>query len=181
MRIQDVMSTPAVLCGRNDSLNDAARLMWEHDCGVIPVVKEDGRIAGIVTDRDICMAAYTKGKPLGSIPVAEAMAPRVFSCRVDDTLESVAQVMSDNQVHRLPVLDPEDRPVGLASFTDLVRYASTMAHGDGVERDILRGLAAVSRPRTEQSRPSFDLPAPRLAAAPSPATSRERRQARGSR
>ena len=151
MRIQDIMSRPVIVCGRNDTLNAAARLMWEHDCGVVPVVDDDGRIAGIVTDRDICMAAYTQGRILGEIPVAVAMSGRVLSCRADDSLESAERVMSDNQVRRLPVLDKEDRPVGLVSYSDVVRHASTMAHGDGVDFEVIRGLAAITRPRQAQA------------------------------
>lgn len=151
MRIQEIMSRPAVMCGREDTLNAAARLMWEHDCGVVPVVDDVGRIAGIVTDRDICMAAYTQGRTLGEIPVALAMSRTVLSCRADDSLESAERVMSDNQVRRLPVLDKDDRPVGIVSFSDVVRYASTMAHGDGVDFEVIRGLAAIARPRQAQA------------------------------
>ena len=154
MRIQDIMSRPAVLCGRNDNLNEAARRMWEHDCGVCPVVDDEGRIAGIVTDRDICMAAYTQGRALRDIPVTVAMARTVFSCRADDSLDSAEAVMSDNQVRRLPVLDRDDRPVGIVSFSDIVRHASTMRRGDVVRDEVLRGLAALLRPREPGDRPA---------------------------
>lgn len=148
MRIQNIMSKPVVVCGQSETLNEAARLMWDHDCGVVPVVGDDGRIAGIVTDRDICMAAYTKGRTLGSIPITEAMSRKVLSCRADDSLESAGRVMTDNQVRRLPVLDGEDRPVGMVSFGDVVRYASTMVRGVGIEDDVIKGFAAISQPRT---------------------------------
>ena len=164
MRIQEIMSQPVVVCGQDDSLYEAARLMREHDCGVLPVVKADGRIAGIVTDRDICMAAYLKGKPLGAIPVAEAMARTVFSCRAGDPLESAELIMSDNQVRRLPVLDLDDRPVGLVSYSDVVRHASTMAREDGIDHEVIRGLAAISRRRGA----SPAAAAPPLAMRPAP-------------
>lgn len=170
MRIREIMSKPVVVCGQNDTLNDAARLMWENDCGVIPVVKDDGRIAGIVTDRDICMGAWMKGKPLSAIPVAEVMARTVFSCRADDPLESAGIIMGDNQVRRLPVLDLDDRPIGLVSSSDVVCYASTMAHGDGIEHEVIRGLAAISRPR----RGSHAAAAPPLATRPAPVPERTR-------
>jgi CBS domain-containing protein len=57
MRIRDLMTKPAVTCSQDDSLNTAARLMWEHDCGTVPVLGDDGKVVGILTDRDICMAA----------------------------------------------------------------------------------------------------------------------------
>jgi CBS domain-containing protein len=152
MRIQEIMSRPVVVCPLSDTLNGAARLMWEHDCGVVPVVKEDGRIAGILTDRDVCMAAYTQGKALFDIPVAEAMARRVFSCREDDSLETAALIMTDNQVRRLPVLDGQDRPVGLVSFSDIVRV-----HGS--DQEVLRELAVITQPRLVPDRPAANPPA----------------------
>jgi CBS-domain-containing membrane protein len=166
MRIQDIMSKPAVFCGQNETLNTAARLMWDHDCGVIPVVKEDGRIAGIVTDRDICMAAYTKGKTLEAIPLREVMSTKVFSCRVGDSLESAERVMSDNQVRRLPVVDVEDRPVGVVSLSDVVRYVSTMVHGRGLEEDVIQGFAAITQPRMAREVLATTAPAARAAPAP---------------
>ena len=64
--------------------------MWDHDCGCAPVVDGHGRLAGIITDRDICMAAYTQGMPLEAIPVERAMSARVVSCMRGDDLEDRA-------------------------------------------------------------------------------------------
>ena len=164
MRIRDIMSRPAVVCRRSETLSAAARLMWEHDCGVVPVVDDDGRIAGILTDRDICMGAYTHGKSLNEIPVTEAMSTNVFSCRAGDFLEPTIRTMAESQVRRLPVLDADDRPVGVVSFSDLVRHASTVVHGEGIDYDVIKGFAAITRsPR--------QVPAP---AAPTPATTAAR-------
>ena len=177
MRIQDIMSKPAVVCGETESLNTVARHMWDHDCGVIPIVTEDGRIAGIVTDRDVGMAAYTRGKTLAEIPVAQTMARNVFSCRADDSLESAARVMTDNQVRRLPVLDADDRPIGIVSFSDIVRYASTMAHGDGIDQEVVKGLAEITQPRLSPGRPAAHPPAAKQPMA-SPAIPRDHGQQR---
>jgi CBS domain-containing protein len=153
MRIRDIMSKPAVLCGRNETLYGAARLMSEHSCGAIPVVEDDGRIAGILTDRDICMAAYARGKALADIPVLEAMSPKVVSCHADDFLESTVWLMADSRVRRLPVVDENNRPIGVVSFSDLVRHASTLVHGEGIEYDVIKGFAALSRARQETPAP----------------------------
>jgi CBS domain-containing protein len=79
MQIEDAMSHPPVTCPASSTLDQAARLMWEFDCGIIPIVNTDGRLAGVVTDRDICMAAYTQGRPLASIPITTAMARGVVA------------------------------------------------------------------------------------------------------
>ena len=110
VNIQDIMSKPAVTCGPHDTLNTAAQLMWDHDCGAVPVVDDAGSLVGIVTDRDICMAAYTNGSALHAIPVSTAMAQVVFSCQLSDSLEAAEQVMSSNQIRRVPVVDGDNRP-----------------------------------------------------------------------
>jgi CBS domain-containing protein len=100
--------------------------MWEHDCGVVPVVGEGNgtaRLVGMLTDRDICMAAYTQGATLRDIPAARAMARQVFSCRPTDSLAVALRIMRTNQVHRLPVVDADDRVVGILSLADVAREA----------------------------------------------------------
>jgi len=64
MNASDVMTKTVRSCSAGDSLQRAAQLMWEGDCGSVPVVDSDNRVVGILTDRDIAMAAYTQGRPL---------------------------------------------------------------------------------------------------------------------
>jgi CBS domain-containing protein len=170
MRIRDIMSKPVITCSPIDSLDQAARLMWEFDCGAVPVVDTDGTVAGIVTDRDACMAAYTQGKSLKDIAVSEAMARQVFCCRPDDALEAVERLMESKQIRRLPVVDAEKRPVGLVTLGDIARC--TRHHDDGDEGEVVRILSAISRPRRRELRTAPVAP-PRKAAvrrvAPEPA------------
>jgi CBS domain-containing protein len=147
MQIKDAMTQPVVTCSMTSTLEDAARLMWECDCGIIPVVGDDGRLSGVVTDRDICMAAYTQGKPLRAIPVTTAMARQVVASHVGDGVEQVEALMRETQVRRVPVLDNEGRPVGIVSLNDLARLAAR-ARRSGVDRELVQTLAAVCRPRT---------------------------------
>jgi CBS domain-containing protein len=145
MKIKDLMNHPAVTCPVSGTLDHAARLMWEFDCGVVPVVDGDGRIAGIVTDRDICMAAYTQGRPLGDVPVTTAMARKVVAAHADDAIETVEQLMRDYQIRRLPVIDDDHRPVGIVSLNDLARLA-VRVHRSAVDRELVQTLAAVCQP-----------------------------------
>lgn len=132
MKAQQWMNRNVRTCRPESSMNDAARLMWEGDCGILPVVGEDGRVLGTITDRDMCMSAYLSGKALRELRVAEAMAHEVFSCRPEDTLEDVIRVMADHQVRRLPVLDAQGALVGILSLNDLVRRRMSLP--DGPER-----------------------------------------------
>jgi CBS domain-containing protein len=148
MRIKDIMSHPLVTVPDTSTLDAAARLMWEYDCGVIPVLNDEGRIKGVITDRDICMAAYTQGRPLAEIAVTSAMATDVVTCRAGDDLELVEHLMGDHQIRRVPVLDAENRPVGIVSMNDIARKVSTSRKG-ALDRELVAAIAAICEPHAE--------------------------------
>lgn len=163
MQIKEIMSHPVVTCSSESTLDQPARLMWEFDCGIVPVVNDEGKITGVLTDRDVCMAAYTQGKPLSSIPVSVAMASRVVASHIEDTIEQAETLMRKNQIRRLPVVDNENRPVGIVSMNDLARLAAR-AKRSGVDREIVTTLAAVCAPRAQNVvPPSAEIHRPRLA------------------
>jgi CBS domain-containing protein len=151
MNASELMTTDVKSCGTNDSLQRAAQIMWESDCGVVPVVDSEGRVVGIVTDRDICMSAYTQGLPLWQIPVSDAMAKHVHGVREDDPLEAVEQLMRRVRVRRVPVLDAKAHLKGILSLNDLARHAhrSTERKSNGLTSEgISQTLAAICQPRT---------------------------------
>jgi CBS-domain-containing membrane protein len=108
--------------------------MWDHDCGAVPVVGEDAKVVGIVTDRDICMATWSRGRAPGHISVAEVMSKNVFCCRREDSILGAEALMRANQIRRLPVVDREQRLVGMLSLADIAR-ASEAAPKLGLGRD----------------------------------------------
>jgi CBS domain-containing protein len=146
MKIKELMSHPAITCPAGDTMENAARLMWEFDCGIIPVVNDDGRLGGVITDRDICMAAYTQGRPLRTIPIASGMAKAPVAVHANDSIESAEDLMRDNQIRRLPVLDDNGRPVGVLSLNDLARLTARAKHSQA-ERKLVETLAATCEPR----------------------------------
>ncbi len=146
MRVREIMSSPVVTCPEDARLNDVARAMWERDCGSIPIVDRDGRLRGILTDRDICMAAYTQGRPIQEIPVSAVMASHVLVCHVDDSLEMAGQLMREGQVRRIPVIDNDGRPAGIVSVNDVTRAAADQRRSN-VDREVVETMAAVGEPR----------------------------------
>jgi CBS domain-containing protein len=147
VKVTDVMTSEVHACTTHDRLNAAARIMWDHDCGCAPVVDTHGKLVGIVTDRDICMAAYTQGEPLQSIPIERAMSAKVISCGRTDDIESAHRLMRTHEVHRLPVVDSHGRLAGILSLSDLLKHAIGNGAGpsDGVE--LLTTLSAIRRRR----------------------------------
>jgi CBS domain-containing protein len=137
-------------CRPEDSLALVAGRMWDRDIGCLPVVAADGRVVGIVTDRDICMAGYTQGRPLADIPVSVAMSKQLYFCRPDDALIEAEETMRSHQVRRLPVLDPRGPLAGIISLNDLAREAEREVGRKGRElsaQEVSATLAAVCAPR----------------------------------
>ncbi len=147
MKVQDVMTRNVATCSSQDSLNRAAQLMWECDFGCVPVVDESGSVRGMITDRDICMAAYTQGLPLHQIEVRSVMSPELFCCRPEDSLETAQSLMQRHRVRRVPVTDG-DRLVGMLSLSDLlVRSPQQPRKGDGFRPEaIVQTLGIISAP-----------------------------------
>lgn len=154
MQVQDAMTREVVSCSIGDTLCVAAQRMWDHDCGAMPVVDADGRLAGMITDRDICMAAYTQGRPLHEIPVTGAMARQVFSCYADDRIEEAEAVMAEKQVRRLPVVDDFNVPIGMLSLSDIAReaLASGQPRNGRLGQETVRAFAAITAPRMSRRR-----------------------------
>lgn len=163
MKVQDVMNAPVVTCTPQDSLADAAQKLWEHDCGCLPVVDRDDRPLAMITDRDVCMAAYTTGRPLETLRVASAMSKNVVTCRAPEDVAAAAQRMARHAVRRLPVVDANGKLAGLLSLNDLaVRSAPDAPQrlADPAAAEALRVLAAVCRHRDEQAIAKAAAPAP---------------------
>lgn len=157
MTVAQIMTEAASCCSVNATLASVAQVMWERDCGSVPVCDGDGRVIGMITDRDICMAAWIRGRSLQELHVHDAMSRDVVSCQREDGLAMVEALMRQHQLRRLPVLHADGRLAGIVSLADLARVTTG---GDGVRPansgDLARTLAAVLRPRS--SRPSLTLP-----------------------
>jgi CBS-domain-containing membrane protein len=93
------------------------------------VVDEQGKPVGFLTDRDVCMAAYTQNKPLTELPVEGAMARTPVCCRVEDDLDSAAQLMREHRTRRVPVVDGNGILVGLLTLDDLACEAARPLRG----------------------------------------------------
>lgn len=124
MNVQQIMIRDIKSCGPDDTLNTAAQIMWDCDCGCVPVVDDAGKAIGMITDRDVCMAAYFHGAPLWSVRVGAVMAPDPVVCHPGDALAAAEHIMRERKVRRLPVVDDDGRLVGLVSLADLARAAA---------------------------------------------------------
>lgn len=152
MRVQDLMTTNVLSAGPDDTMNEAARAMWERDCGSIPVLDADGCVLGMITDRDICMAAYTTNRPLDQLRIRDAMSRKVHAARPGDSLANAEKLMWEKQIRRLPVVDGDNRLIGLITLNDIVRkfQPSFGGLGNGLTSEaVALTLAAISEPHHE--------------------------------
>ncbi len=148
MNVSEMMTRGVRTCCPDDSLNSVAQLMWKNDCGCVPVVDAEGKAIGMITDRDICMAAYTQGQPLGNMRVASAASRVIMTMRENESLDAAEALMQQHKIRRIPVVDADGKPVGIVSMNDLARHAHRGGHHhDGLSPEsIVRTLAAVCQP-----------------------------------
>ena len=123
MKVKDIMNSPVQSCGPETNLGAAAMMMWDSDCGALPVVNFEGKVVGMITDRDICMAAATKNRPLSEITVFETITGQVYACAPGDDIHDAMNTMAKHQVRRLPVISATGMLAGFLSMNDIVLHA----------------------------------------------------------
>ncbi|MES1186413.1 MAG: CBS domain-containing protein [Myxococcales bacterium] len=146
--VRSLMTTYTRACSPDDSLTHAAHLMWEFNCGAVPVVQQE-RVVGVITDRDICMATYIQGKAPQELRVEVAMSKNVFSCAPDDSLADALSVMANHRVRRLPVLSPDGALLGIIALADIARFARALTN-PAVQMALTDALAAISAVAPQQ-------------------------------
>lgn len=156
-RVRDLMRRSPVSCRPEESLSVAAQRMWEGDFGVLPVVDDANQPIGMLTDRDVCMAAYTRGGSLGELEVETAMSRSVVTCKPADTLRALMDRMATHQLRRLPVVDEEGKLVGIVSLADVARLAQAPSFSSHEARvwvpGVLAGISEPAHPRSRSASP----------------------------
>lgn len=154
MNISTIMNSNVHACRMEDTLEAAARRMWENDLGCLPVLNSSDDIVGMITDRDICMAAYTQGLALRDIHVTSAMSGNVFFTTPDETIQEAESKMSEFGVRRLPVLNEQHKIVGVVTLSDLAREAQRekgLKQQAVSAQDVTGTLALICQPRNGDS------------------------------
>lgn len=147
----DLMTRDVAMVHPRDSVERAARLMKDYYCGALPVVDEDDRLIGMITDRDITVRLVARGVDPRRSTIRDCMTDERFFCRVDDPLEDCMQEISRHRIRRLPIVDNQDRVVGIISQSDLARHAGSLS-GRGERRALAEVLREVSEPSRESYR-----------------------------
>lgn len=151
MKVREVMSRNVVRCALGDSLEQAAKLMWEGDCGCLPVVDDTGEVVGMITDRDVCMAAYTRGIRLSEAKVGSVISGDVYSTHPEQDIDKVEATMAARQIRRMPVIEM-GALVGIVTVGDLARYAEAHPVKGALSSPALtKTMAAIVHPRAHSA------------------------------
>jgi CBS-domain-containing membrane protein len=144
MLVEDLMTRNVASVRSDQTLAVAARLMWDCDCGALPVVDADGaKVVGMITDRDICMATWSREVAPSGIFVREAMSENLVVCQPRDPIGRAESIMRTKQVRRLPVVDSERRLLGILSLADIARAAGATSKLES-DRDLSGDVLATT-------------------------------------
>jgi CBS domain-containing protein len=153
MKVKEVMMGTPYYCQVNTNLGSATELMWNGNCGFLPVMGADGRTIGVVTDRDICIALGTRNRPAGDITVGEVMSNRVFACAPDDDIHIALATMKEGGVRRLPVLGRDGVLAGVLSMDDVLLRSQPGGIGKQPElssEEVVKAYRAINQRQVPQ-------------------------------
>jgi CBS domain-containing protein len=145
MKVKELMTTDVKRCSLETNLAAAARIMWEGDCGAVPVTDQNDRVVGVITDRDICIAAATRPNTEGEIPAKEVISKALYTCAPGDDVRAALETMKTRKVRRLPVVEQGGRLVGIVSIHDIALQSRTK-NSDVSADSVLDAFIAITAP-----------------------------------
>jgi len=154
MQLREIMTSNPRWCEPSDSAQRAATIMRDENTGVVPVVTDatSRRVAGVVTDRDLCMNVVAEGRDPSSVRVEQCMTSTVVTARPEDPVEKATELMQRNQIRRLPIVDAQGALAGIVALADVVeRSGAGAAQTHETLKKVSEPGGAPSRPR-EQAR-----------------------------
>jgi CBS domain-containing protein len=147
MKVQDLMSRDVRTCGKRADLAAVGRMMADGKWDAIPVVEPQGRVLGLITDRDISLALAERPKRAAEVRVEEVLSGPVYCCRTTDDIRDALETMQERKVVHLPVLDESGKVVGLLSLDELALASKPLmvvGDSDVSYADVAATLKAVS-------------------------------------
>ncbi len=153
MYVKDAMAKTPAFCSPETSLGAAVEIMWNRNCGIIPVVDARQQVVGVITDRDIAIALGTRNRLPAEITVEEAATRKVQTCLPEDEIHTALDTMAQNKVRRLVVVNEQNQLEGVLSMDDVVLNAGsrTGLKPDISADDVLRTLKTLYSPQLTAS------------------------------
>jgi CBS domain-containing protein len=123
MKVKDVMMRTPASCDAATNLGAAVEILWNRNCGILPIMNSQGKVIGVVTDRDLCIALGTRNRLPGEITVGQIVSGEVFTCKPDDNIRDALNTMAREKVRRLPVVNDAGQLEGILSMDDVVLHS----------------------------------------------------------
>ena len=143
MKVKDVMKSDVGFCAADDSLMRAAELMRSRDCGVVPVVDEEKRVVGMLTDRDLCLAVVARNRKASDVKCGELLGGRLIVCAPEDKLEDALRKMRKHQIKRLAAIGRSGEIVGILTVADVLL---AVRKDKNLKKKIYATVRAISKP-----------------------------------
>jgi len=145
MTVRELQTSNVKTVGPDTDLAVVAKLMWEGDCGAVPVINSERKVLGMITDRDICIAAATRSKPPAEIRASEVISNNngIHAVKPDDDVRVALRTMRKHRVRRLPVVDREQRLSGILSINDLAMNTSSSLPDSVPAQEFLETFQAI--------------------------------------
>lgn len=153
MKVDEVMTRDVQSCKPDTNLAAAAMRMWDGDFGTLPVVDDAGKVLGMITDRDICIAAATRHKDPASLMAGEVVTGQLHSCNAGTDVRDALETFRRARVRRLPVVDDQGILQGILSMNDIVLHATeSEKKGKGLSyTDVVNTFKAICLPHGKAS------------------------------
>jgi len=140
MKVSEVMTKSPASCSSDMNLGAAAEIMWNYNCGFLPILSSQQKVVGVITDRDMCMAMATRNRLPGNITVQQVSSGVIYSCKSEDDASTALETMKEKGIRRLPVLDATGKLAGVLSVDDLVLHADSEPFGSLSSEDVVLSL-----------------------------------------
>lgn len=142
-KCNEVMTKNPVCCLPNDMVAKVAQLMKSKDIGPVPIIENEQtkKLVGIVTDRDLALKIVAEGRDAKSTKAEEVMTRKVVTCRVEDDVQKALDAMSEHQLRRIPVVDNDNKIVGIIAQADVATRVDQPAKTAEVVKDISQSNA----------------------------------------
>jgi len=144
MKVKDVMKTDVGFCSAEDSLMKCGEMMRRMDCGAVPILDEERRVVGMLTDRDLCLAVVARNRKASDVRTGDLIKGAAVVCAADDKIESVLKNLRRNRIKRLPVIGAGGELVGIVSVSDILLG---VRKDKNLKKKIYATLKAVAKPR----------------------------------
>ena len=154
MKVQEIITRDVKFCGPDTNLAAATEIMWSNNCGTLPVSDSGGKLLGVITDRDMCVAMGTRNRKASDLAVGDVAMKPVFTCGPDDDVHEALKAMRQHQVRRVPVVDENGKLAGIVCLDEIVLHAEkfdSKKHAGISYEDVVSTMKAICEHRAAEA------------------------------